>query len=436
MTGAFRSEDADEVAFAVARETCDVRGMADALLRMYERLLARGGCPWEETPLAAMDVLLLACRVALEAGDAARAVSYVTAYRQISIACHRKMWLDAAKWGGVALYRTGDYEGALQQFEVFGAPGDVTPSDDAETKIYRGNALFRLGRRDEAQEAYIAAMKLSGDERVAAHNLALTLGPQMKTGEASLDGQLAAHAWADELEEPVPREIPELSLSETFDLPIFINCRDRLVCLQKLVTWLLAAGYRNVYLIDNASTYPPLLAYYQEIIQQPGVHLLTLSRNFGHRALWQARILEYLRIDTPFVYTDPDVVPIEACPTGLVARLYQILRRYPYLDKVGTLLEVNDLGAAYAHYAHDVETCRRVPIEEELFFAPCDTTFALYAPHARYTLGMAMRTGGRLLLRHLPWYLDPAHLPEDEAYYVAHADQSSTFAKNLKQEKF
>ena len=43
-----------------------------------------------------------------------------------------------------------------------------------------------------------------------------------------------------------------------------------------------------------------------------------------------------------------------------------------------------------------------------------------------------MRTGGRLLLRHLPWYLDPQHLPEDEAYYIAHADASSTFARDVK----
>ena len=47
---------------------------------------------------------------------------------------------------------------------------------------------------------------------------------------------------------------------------------------------------------------------------------------------------------------------------------------------------------------------------------------------------MSLRTRGRLLLRHLPWYLDRAHLPEDEQYYVDHADGSSTFAKGVKSE--
>lgn len=196
----------------------------------------------------------------------------------------------------------------------------------------------------------------------------------------------------------------------------------------------LAAGYQNIYLIDNASTYPPLLAYYQDVIQDGRVRLLTLSRNFGHRALWRARILEYLDIRTPFVYTDPDVLPIEACPLGLVARLYQILRRYPFVDKVGTGLVIDDLPAHVATYARTNRLYRQVPLEEAVDFCPCDTTFALYAPGASYSIGMSISTRGRLQVRHLPWYLDPEHLPDDEAYYVAHADASSTFAKDAKKD--
>ena len=33
-------------------------------------------------------------------------------------------------------------------------------------------------------------------------------------------------------------------------------------------------------------------------------------------------ILHQLDIRTPYVYTDPDVLPVESCPKGLVARLY------------------------------------------------------------------------------------------------------------------
>lgn len=417
-------------AFARAKEACDARGMAAFLLREHEHLLTTGGQNWKEAPLASMDVLLYACRAALAAGDAARALEYEAAYERISVACHRSLWLDAAKWAGVASYQLGDFAEAARQFERLGETG----IEDAEYDVYRGNALFRLGRAQEAQTAYARAVRDARAGRAAAHNLALTLGPQLQTGDEAADAALAAHAWADGLLDPAPREIPEMALSETFELPIFINCRDRLTCLRQLVDWLLAAGYQNIYLIDNASTYPPLLAYYQDVIQDGRVRLLTLSRNFGHRALWRARILEYLDIRTPFVYTDPDVLPIEACPSGLVARLYQILRRYPFVDKVGTGIVIDDLPAHVAAYVQTGRQYRQVPLEEAVDFCPCDTTFALYAPGASYSIGMSIGTRGRLQVRHLPWYLDPAHLPDDEAYYVAHADASSTFAKDAKKD--
>ena len=34
-----------------------------------------------------------------------------------------------------------------------------------------------------------------------------------------------------------------------------------------------------------------------------------------------------------------------------------------------------------------------------------------------------------MMVRHLPWYLDAENLPEDERYYMAHANESSTQAR-------
>ena len=265
---------------------------------------------------------------------------------------------------------------------------------------------------------------------VAARNLLQTLASDLHTGNEAADAVLASAAFTDGPEDVPAHTVPEASLSEAFDFPVFINCRDRLDCLQKLVGWLLAAGHRKIYLIDNASTYPPLLAYYQEITKDPRVTLIQLSQNFGHQALWRTGLLRQLDVRTPYVYTDPDVLPIEDCPKGLVPRLYQILRRYPFVNKVGTGIQRNDLppfARAYAKVPY-----YNVPIEEGLYFAACDTTFALYPPVVQhYTISFALLTQGRLLVRHLPWYLDPHHLPEDEAYYIAHADQSSTFARDV-----
>ena len=46
-------------------------------------------------------------------------------------------------------------------------------------------------------------------------------------------------------------------------IPIILNCRDRVTPLKALLDWLRRAGHERVYLVDNASTYPPLLTFYE-----------------------------------------------------------------------------------------------------------------------------------------------------------------------------
>ena len=415
--------------FWQAKETCDTRAMADYLVEAYRGLLALKA-PFEASPLASLDVLLYEGLRAILDDAPVRAGQYLAAYQKIGMTCHCLIWVDQLKCAGIAAYQQGDFEAACRFFEQH-----RSYESDPEVSVWYGNALMCLGRVQEARPCYLEAMAAGIPDvlpaaDVAARNLLQTLASDLHTGNEAADAVLASAAFTDGPEDVPAHTVPEASLSEAFDFPVFINCRDRLDCLQKLVGWLLAAGHRKIYLIDNASTYPPLLAYYQEITKDPRVTLIQLSQNFGHQALWRTGLLRQLDVRTPYVYTDPDVLPIEDCPKGLVPRLYQILRRYPFVNKVGTGIQRNDLppfARAYAKVPY-----YNVPIEEGLYFAACDTTFALYPPVVQhYTISFALLTQGRLLVRHLPWYLDPHHLPEDEAYYIAHADQSSTFARDV-----
>ena len=52
----------------------------------------------------------------------------------------------------------------------------------------------------------------------------------------------------------------------SFEIPIVINSRDQLASLRQLVDWVLQAGYRNVNILDNASTFPPLVALYSAVL--------------------------------------------------------------------------------------------------------------------------------------------------------------------------
>ena len=47
--------------------------------------------------------------------------------------------------------------------------------------------------------------------------------------------------------------------------PVFIVCRDRFTCLVGLLDWLESVGQADeIYLLDNDSSYAPLLEFYEQ----------------------------------------------------------------------------------------------------------------------------------------------------------------------------
>ncbi|HEY1740019.1 MAG TPA: hypothetical protein VGI86_14990, partial [Acidimicrobiia bacterium] len=126
-----------------------------------------------------------------------------------------------------------------------------------------------------------------------------------------------------------------------FDPPIIINCRDRVTPLRNLVDWCERAGHERIVLLDNASTYEPLRDYLASMPHD----VLQLDENLGSRALWRCRASEFLRSDW-FVYTDPDIIPIDDCPDNAVA----VLRDALDSDKLG------HSKAALGLYLDDVPT--------------------------------------------------------------------------------
>lgn len=209
-------------------------------------------------------------------------------------------------------------------------------------------------------------------------------------------------------------------------LPIFINCRDRVTCLSKLVEWLLAAGYQNLILLDNASTYQPLLVYYERVRSEQ-VRVVRLEENLGHTALWASGMLELLDVRTPYVYTDPDVLPTEDCPSHFLQEFVRILGAHPGIRKVGAALRYEDITFPDKKRVQVSEASfYQIPLGDEAYVANVDTTFALYRNVRFYHRGPAIRLAGCYTFRHLPWYYDYDHLPEDEQYYLDHANASSS----------
>jgi tetratricopeptide (TPR) repeat protein len=268
-----------------------------------------------------------------------------------------------------------------------------------------GEAWRTLGIVDADGTALRRALAMRPDDDLARFELAVTLDREDRRAEASLQRRAAMGA------------------DDWRDLPVIINNRDRLAPMLRLLDWLRRAGHRNVIILDNQSTYPPLLRFYEQL---SGPRLVRLDVNAGHVALWRAGILARLRIETPFVYTDPDIVPDEGCPLNAVEHFCRILLGHGQPLKVGFNLRIDDLPDCYRHKEMVIRWegaqfwSPHLEIRPGQYWAPIDTTFALYPAHAPYVLP-GIRTGPPYVARHLTWYSDSANPDEEEQYYRAHA---------------
>lgn len=74
---------------------------------------------------------------------------------------------------GAALYQEGRYEDALRSFFALPKKEKATPALSGAAAYDAGNALFKLGRYDEAIEAYKHALRTNPEDIDAKHNLEL-----------------------------------------------------------------------------------------------------------------------------------------------------------------------------------------------------------------------------------------------------------------------
>lgn len=212
-----------------------------------------------------------------------------------------------------------------------------------------------------------------------------------------------------------------LPVQYSSNIPVFIICRDRFEPLKKLVEWCEDEGLDNIYLIDNDSSYPPLLAYYQQTKHE----VIKLNANVGHTSPWEAGIIQVYASGQPFIVTDPDVIPA-AESHGAVRLFCKLLSAHPERTKVGFGLKIDDLPDSYALKSHVVAWEKQFwvsEVEPEVFDAEIDTTFALYRQNTPYTLGPSLRTGGKFVAQHEPWYADSSHLSEELKFYRQHANK-------------
>lgn len=198
-------------------------------------------------------------------------------------------------------------------------------------------------------------------------------------------------------------------------IPIIINSFNRLTCLKEQLSVFEEKLSNPIIILDNNSTYEPLLEYYKTLPHE----IIYLGNNFGHEALWKSGQINRFR-GGHYVYTDPDVVLIEECPSDVIEHMLNIMQRYPKFLKLGLGLKIDDLPDHFPHKASVIgweQQFWNTQLEPGLFKADIDTTFALHDPRQNQAWARTFRTGHPYMARHTTWYLDPNNLPEDEIFY-------------------
>jgi hypothetical protein len=159
--------------------------------------------------------------------------------------------------------------------------------------------------------------------------------------------------------------------------PIIINVRDRLSPLLLLLEWLESVGQREIWLCDNASTYPPMV----EFLNTTPHRVVFTKFNLGKRAPWLSGLVPEVGNGRFFVVTDPDVVPTEDCPTDALQFFKRSLQEHPEINKIGFSLKLDDLPDTFVHKQNVIEWERQfwtIPAFNEFYRAPIDTTFAMH----------------------------------------------------------
>lgn len=219
-----------------------------------------------------------------------------------------------------------------------------------------------------------------------------------------------------------------------FDIPIVINNYNRLETLKTLIDGLTSRGYHHIYIVDNDSTYPPLLDFYRDCPYT----IYKLNQNVGHLSIWQTGIYKQFT-HSYFVYTDSDLQLREDCPADFMERFVKLLQKYPSALKVGFSIAIDDLPVYYAHkdsvekWESQFWSCQ---IEQGVYRAPIDTTFAVYKPYFKGEIidfnHTYLRVGAPYIVRHLPWYVDSDMLSDEEQYYIDHLKTSTHWSKQSK----
>jgi len=219
-------------------------------------------------------------------------------------------------------------------------------------------------------------------------------------------------------------------------IPIVIISFNQLFYLEKLVSLLMKYGHENIVIIDNNSTYPPLLHYFDTLKCLVKIH--RLSENVGHMVFWQKKEIFKQYLKGYYIVTDADILPIDLCPENFVEKLLTVLNQNVRITKVGLSLKIDDIPNTNPNKTAILKWEKQFwkkKISEGQFKSAIDTTFAIYKPNYQFKekrFYKAIRLDKPYQAYHGGWYIDLKNLTDEQRYYIKTTNSSSSWKTDEK----
>ncbi|MDR7372327.1 glycosyltransferase family A protein [Flavobacterium aquidurense] len=214
-------------------------------------------------------------------------------------------------------------------------------------------------------------------------------------------------------------------------IPIIIISFNQLFYLKQLIDFLKKHNYNNIVIVDNNSSYAPLLKYFDEIESTVTIH--RLKENFGHLVFWKIKALYERYSKGYYVVTDADILPSDDCPADFLLKFKNILDNDFKFNKVGFSLKIDDIPDTNLNKDKIVKWESRFweqKTKEGNYIAKIDTTFALYRPGYKYSVDnfmKAIRTKHPMEAIHGGWYINNKELNEEQDFYYKNSTLSSSW---------
>ena len=216
------------------------------------------------------------------------------------------------------------------------------------------------------------------------------------------------------------------------EVPILIPVFNLCSYADSMVQQLVSRGVTGIIVCDNASTYPPMMDYLDNLSKSQRV--VRFTENLGPR--YFAESVEMLDLlPEYFIITDPDLVLNIRLPNGFIDKMKDVINAHS-VSKAGFALDIHDtcdkfFNKDWVHTWEDKYWENKVPglpncVSDDMYLAPLDTTFCLFKKSTYIrevedigcgiTATSSLRIAGRFTCEHMGWWTNQP-VPQDELDY-------------------